>query len=443
MRCSCMRVNYCDDACLRAGRADHRLTCPASKPTSNEMKPGAIVRISGLQSEKGKPMNNHCAEIMEIQEKTGRIGVVLTLDRKIKVASIKPENLTLELSVLAAVKKSVSVELEKTFTQLVQDEMDVVGAPAPMVGLIYSLNPEEIVRRVRGKDSDVLRALDTWSMSLDGSDYSRIVSFHKHGLAGALLDTYTFPEAIDMTTDADAVRMHAGPQILANQLVQATEFRLEVVRMIGPAILTCASKKHRLASRTDRWWFAQKGFVNLVHNCLSASVPEHQAARALKQELAPIVAEKLAEYTIECMTVDHALFLDYSPHRRTKGLEVFSPEVRTVSIANLREIANVSIFGKAFVSRIGEMIVPAGAPGLTGRRFAECFLDCAAHLALVEGPEDFGVDKLATLRCILANFHICDRLHPLLGESPNEFFYELGGLRDFKEWAKARLGTSG
>jgi len=88
-------------------------------------------------------------------------------------------------------------------------------------------------------------------------------------------------------------------------------------------------------------------------------------------------------------------------------------------------------------------MVPAGAPGLTGRRFAECFLYCAAQLAIVEGPEDFGVDKLAILSCILAHLYQCKRLHPLLGDPNKDFFYELGGLRDFKKWAKARLGTNG
>jgi len=65
MQCACLRVNYCNAECMRAARAEHRLACPASKPTTNNLKPGAIVRIAGLQSEVGMQMNNLRAEVLE------------------------------------------------------------------------------------------------------------------------------------------------------------------------------------------------------------------------------------------------------------------------------------------------------------------------------------------------------------------------------------------
>jgi len=64
MQCACPRVNYCNHDCMRVGRAEHRLVCPASKPTTNELKPGALVRISGLQSAVGKTMNQQLAEVL-------------------------------------------------------------------------------------------------------------------------------------------------------------------------------------------------------------------------------------------------------------------------------------------------------------------------------------------------------------------------------------------
>lgn len=80
MQCTCQRVNYCNETCMREARPEHRLSCPASKPTTNNMKPGAIVRISGLKNAKGRRMNGHLAEILEIQKDMGRIGVAMTLN---------------------------------------------------------------------------------------------------------------------------------------------------------------------------------------------------------------------------------------------------------------------------------------------------------------------------------------------------------------------------
>jgi len=162
--------------------------------------------------------------------------------------------------------------------------------------------------------------------------------------------------------------------------------------------MTCASRKRRLVSQTERWWLAHRGLVNLLSNCFSVS-DRPQALGILKHRMDPIVAKQLAKYMIECMTVDHSLFLNSERNRNVRGLEVFSAEVKIVSADVLRNLLQ-NDEDETFATEVANMMVPAGAPGLTGRRFAECFLDCAAHLALVDRPLDcnFGEDLLNQLR---------------------------------------------
>lgn len=459
-QCSCERANYCSETCLKADREEHRFNCSASKPTKDEFKVGAIVRISGLKSNQGRRMNGRYAEIIETSPQepssVGRLGVALTLDRKVKVAAIKRENLTLELSVLDAVKKSL--DPEKCFETLAQKQ--IASDESPMKDTIHTMNPKEIVRRVRAGDGAVIQSLHWWSQNYcDGShgSFSFVVSLHNNGLAAALLEPYTFPQAIDMTEDSDKIlHMDSGPMILANQMgfipqeyqvAEMDRFKMDVLSILGPTILTCASRKRRLVSQTERWWLAQRGLVCLLSHCFTVS-DRRQALGVLKHKMDPIVAKQLAKYMIECMTVDHSLFLNSKQNKRVTGLEVFSAEVKITSTSVLRNLIQNDDDEK-FAAEIANMTVPAGAPGLTGRRFAECFLDCAAHLALLEGPPElghgphFGFDLHSELRCMQAHFFVkCESLHSLF-EMDKEFYsYEIGGLEDFQRWARARLGSN-
>jgi len=181
------------------------------------------VRISGLNSNQGRPMNGRYAEIIETSPKdaagVGRLGVALTLDHnKIKVAAIKRENLTLVLSVLDAVKKSLEGE-EKLFESLVQRQIQ--PHKAPLNDTIHTMNPKEIVRRVRAGDGTVIQSLHWWSENrCKGSHgaFSFVMGLHQNNLAAALLEPFTFPQAIDITEDSDEIlHMDSAPMILSNQ----------------------------------------------------------------------------------------------------------------------------------------------------------------------------------------------------------------------------------
>jgi len=79
------------------------------------MEVGTIVRISGLQSAAGQGMNEKLGEIFpqpgaRTTTADNRLKVVLTLDRKVKIAAIKPENLQLVLTDQEAAVMSVKTE---------------------------------------------------------------------------------------------------------------------------------------------------------------------------------------------------------------------------------------------------------------------------------------------------------------------------------------------
>lgn len=251
-RCPCRRVNYCDDECMRAARADHRLACTASKPTSNERKPGAIVRISGLQSDAGRKMNGLRAEILELLETTGRIRVALTLDRRIKIVAIKLENLALELSVLDAVKQSMRLEKEaQQRAERGEPPRDVTGfvpGAERIAERLPNMSGKEIVRRIRIDDQAVIKALCMERLSC-----AKTYEMHEHGLIDALLDSFTYPEAIDVKTGvktASWLRLTALSNLLSgngpDSIPEKTNEMLVVaILQMGPTILTLCSKKRR------------------------------------------------------------------------------------------------------------------------------------------------------------------------------------------------------
>jgi len=77
------------------------------------------------------------------------------------------------------------------------------------------------------------------------------------------------------------------------------------------------------------------------------------------------------------------------------------------------------------VTRIGELVVPGGAEGLTARKFAECFLDCAAkYPALEENYQYSFLDgHRRLLQHIYCQFYQCSMLRPLFVDHEVESFW--------------------
>lgn len=452
---------------MRAARAEHRLACPASKPTSNNMKPGAIVRIAGLQSEAGIKMNGRLAEVLEVDEKTGRIRVALTLDQKIKTAAIKPENLTVVLSVLDAVKQSIELEKETqdvlgrheaSFEDEFGEEIVQTRKRVP------SLSLEEIIRRVREGDKVLMNAL-----CVPGSDnrlpLSKVVAlFNEHGLVEVCLEKYQFPEGVDIDSQFDTA-LDVPPDLciilLANllsgeapgeasydehDLQKLKELRSDVLRRMGPSILSCCSKKRRLHGRTNLWWSVQLIFTEILYDIF---IFGDHAVSVLLKELDPLVTKTLTEHVVSCMTVDPKLFLSTSLLTdggnllgiNTKVMECIAPTIQRLAVAILMKLVDVRVVGEVLVTQIGEMVVPSGSPGLSGRRFAECFLDLSAHLALDERmPAMPSVKLLGRLKCIYTLLFKYSKLQPPLVFDYT--FTSVDGDDSFRSWAKARLNLN-
>jgi len=131
----------------------------------------------------------------------------------------------------------------------------------------------------------------------------------------------------------------------------------------------------------------------------------------------------------------HLSFEDLNRDDRERGMYFESLDcLATMMIGASRDI----------MKQIGETVVPAGAPGLTGRRVAECFLDFAARMAIAEKPgqrstgEVSRYQRVFPLKQVYKGMVRSNRLIDYLGE-PDDIFVGLDSDSELKDWARARL----
>jgi hypothetical protein len=447
--CPCRRIRFCDEVCQRAAWPEHKLVCNKQKPSKDPFRVGDVVRISGLQSAAGQAMNECLAEVYEpLNTETGRVGVMLTVSQwTIKQAAIKKENLTVELSM-----RDAAVQGSKLEKKVAKHEMDDIEQERyekncrKLAKRIPSMSGAEIVRRIREGDKDICPALvlpGAPELSVDQQD-----EMLNNGLASACLSAFRFPEAIDVND-----KPPCPPITLVNALSNTLSgfgvvglsgkakfdaHRNEVCRRLGPLILLWSTKKRRLFGSTEHWWEIQKATMALISNCLMA---EHTAARVLLNDLGPLVKTTLLEQVIFCLTVDPVLFLrakSFSLKSSQTGLSLIIS--RKSAAQALVELADISNVGEPTVCQIGKLIVPSGALGLTGRKFAECFLDCAAHHALHAGREGQGSlnEQYEEFQYIYSCLLKSPELLPLLGDFDRSFTM-VNSSSTFVRWAKQRL----
>lgn len=63
-------------------------------------------------------------------------------------------------------------------------------------------------------------------------------------------------------------------------------------------------------------------------------------------------------------------------------MEAHYSALKMASLAVLMDFFIFETVGKRVVQRLAQMVVPVGAPGLTGQTLGQCFLDLAARVAL-------------------------------------------------------------
>ncbi len=97
--CKCKKVCFCNKACQKAAWPEHRLSCPKAC-TKSGFSNGDIVKIQGLTSENGRNMNGLLAEVVSVEEDSGRVVVLASPETyAIRRLAIKPENMQMHLSV--------------------------------------------------------------------------------------------------------------------------------------------------------------------------------------------------------------------------------------------------------------------------------------------------------------------------------------------------------
>ena len=279
MQCHCRRVNYCNEQCQReAFRAEHRLTCPSAKPSSRFTK-GSLLRIHGLESQAGRRMNGKLAEMVQVQNDTGRIQVMLNLDDKINVVNVKRENLTLELSMVQASQRAVQSERE---LQELLDTMTPAGDDAILEYQRYadrlpSMNAEEIMQSIREYNCYLLQAIQS---SDDTLALSTLLEVFELGLVDLFLDRMSFPDAVDNFS-----LVLVDPRYLPILLVTvfrrllregrgsaATEkWRNVMMEKAWPIILSMSTKKRRFYNSTHLWHTIQFPLLGWILQLLEGS----------------------------------------------------------------------------------------------------------------------------------------------------------------------------
>jgi len=421
------------------------------------MKEGAIVRIVGLQSETGKQMNDKPAEVIEIQERIGRIGVAMTLGRKIKIASIKSENLVVELSVFDAIKKSVKIEkagrkktLESDYTEEERREIEQLRQRLP------SLSAAEVVHRIRQGDKVIFATfvmLPIYHRELPKLESAGVMQ--ALGLVDSALAYVKYPDAIDYkTNNTDKILSQNCLNVLDSIFMscsdseQVVELCEDIVSAIGPAILCCCTKRRRISGRTDSWWITQAGLLTLLYRCLCSAHDDYAGSFKLIKSIDPYVTDKLMEMVVFNLTADPKIFLQVkSPLSVIKSqIEPSSvtPGTKIIALAVLAMFLEFSARGddggEALAQMVGRRIVQPGSP-LTGRHFAECCLDWAAHMGLAEYPVRSDFERVEYLQLVYLRFDSCTGLSDLVDERDEEFI-SLKIDSALKEWAKARLNMA-
>jgi len=203
--------------------------------------------------------------------------------------------------------------------------------------------------------------------------------------------------------------------------------------------MTCCSKKRRLCGKTDTWWNVQSYLAFLLSGCLQRH-PESTGDPKINVFLDifdPYVTKTLMGHLVGSLAVDAKIFLN------VKSPLTFQPEegqqshvwcLKAHSLMCLAKFVQLEVVGEAFVTEIGEIVVPAGAPGLSGRKFAECFLDGAAKFVSMF---ELSKVRLKLFQYIYEQLLQCPQLRAQM--HIDEVFRRIDNDSALGNWAKDRL----
>jgi len=293
------------------------------------------------------------------------------------------------------------------------------------------------------------------ALSLKGREVPKLKSagvMQALGVVDSVLSQIKFPDAIDADNRLSLTCFNVLDNIFkaCSDPQQLDMLREDIVGALGPAILCCCTKKRHMMGRTDCWFVTQEALLGLLETCLHTVSHDDSRGLRLIKSIDPYVTDKLMELLVFNLTVDPKLFLQVKSllftMKSRKGPSSVLPSSKVHALVVLTLFLQfsdrVDDGGEAMVKKVGRLIVPFGAPGgLTGRHFAECFLDWAAHMGLAEycmNSTYMGVELLQCLVKLYFRFGICKGLSDLVDGFDKEFI----GLKSdsaLKDWAKARL----
>ena len=246
------------------------------------------------------------------------------------------------------------------------------------------MSAAEIVAGIRGNNAHLMQAL---KMPVEFRqryqiDSATIVGMLEQGVIEAVFDKLSFPQAID-STDAECQKVIARILDLLNSLFAGLNSRgqdgpafvkwnNEMVKQLGPVIMTLCNKKRRLYNCRPMWFASQRGFLLLVHNCVHTGGVAR--IRLFHDEMKGIALTTIAEHIVFWMTLDSdpSLLLDIN----AVGADFIVMMNRDflaakwLAVGILIELVAVHHFGDSFGTLIGKLVVPDGAiAGLSGQQY--------------------------------------------------------------------------
>lgn len=458
-KCACGRIRFCGRSCQKAAWPEHRLVCSSVRPSSSKnLYPGDVVRIHGLQSSTGRQINECLAEVQELLD-TGRVKVIVTApDFRIKTLAVRPENLAMHLTAREAASRASDLEKEPC-TGDPDTLREWMASCVSIAQTIPTLSGAEIVQRIGEGDRQLLQALmlppSFSSRPLPQLTTTQQEAMYDNGLVTTILGKLRFPESIDVVINQQCPTEYVTEyylNILSNTLcpgnfgptkeTKLNAARVDVCRKLGPALLACTTKKRRLHGRPEHWWGVQFAITALLGNCMIA---EGVAAAVLLKEVDPSVTSAMLEHIIFALTVDPTRYLPPDTPLAgpfASGDLLDHSRLKKVAMPVLVELVDISRVGENVVYRIGTSTVPAGAPGLSGRMFAECFLDVAARVALavIGAKESDGHHLAEELHYVYSCLLRSPRLVPLLGEFDHAFI-SANSSQALLRWARKQCGS--
>jgi hypothetical protein len=427
------------------------------KRDSSSYSTGDIVKIHGLQSEQGKRMNEHLAEIISFNEEKERYEVIFTMKQcVVKTASMKYENLAMHLSVIEGAKGCKRTKLSDMGTPENHEEWMNECKKVAKTFARKNETGKNIMDRLKKNDKHLLQAIAMpGGITLTSKQTEQML---KNGFLDWLFKHFEYPALIDEANtpslSMDNMLCVATTVLNKHQLGVTKEqdlnhYRVEACKKMAPLIMAVATKKRRSFQHVEYWVFLQMGFVVLLQNCLLA---DQLASTVLLNQLDPFVTNTLLQHCVDLLSSNPKLNLKKKSGllRNEMGsktaLESQEKSMKTVLMPVFLELMDYDNVGERWVTYIGKISIPPGIENYSHKSLASVIFRLFAQAVFDErnnamAPRRGGQQLVEEVKYIYSCMNRCEALREIMGP----FNYDLAAVQtpsQLLRWANKTLKSS-